>query len=137
MSTKSHRSEIRIDLGCGREKAPGHIGLDLLACSAADLVCDLERGVPLADSSVDRVYANHTLEHVEHLVQLMQDIYRVCRPGASVIVRVPYYASVGAFKDPTHKRFFAEDTFRYFCPGHWPRRKGKEEAVLGSARFPF
>jgi SAM-dependent methyltransferase len=112
---------IQIDLGCGRDKASGHIGLDIRALEGVDLVCDLEQGIPLADGCVNRVYANHTLEHIEHLVLLMQEIYRVCGPGARVVVRVPYYASVGAFKDPTHRRFFAEDTFAYFSPSQWSR----------------
>lgn len=113
--------EIQIDLGCGHGKVPGYIGLDILPFEGVDLVCDLEQGIPLADNCVNRVYTNHTLEHIEHLILLMQEISRVCRPGAPVIVRVPYYASVGAFKDPTHRRFFAEDTFRYFHPAHWTR----------------
>ena len=112
---------VRIDLGCGRIKAPGHIGLDIIASPGVDLVCDLEQGIPLSDNSVSRAYANHTLEHIDDLARLVQEIGRVCRPGAAVVVRVPYYASVGAFKDPTHRRFFAEETFRYFQPGHWPR----------------
>jgi SAM-dependent methyltransferase len=112
---------IQIDLGCGHGKTPGAVGLDILTFEGVDLVCDLEQGVPLADNCVDHVYTNHMLEHIEHLVLLMQEIYRVCRPGASVIVRVPYYASVGAFKDPTHRRFFAEDTFRYFGSAQWSR----------------
>jgi hypothetical protein len=49
----------------------------------------------------------------------MQEIYRICRPGASVILRVPYYTSIGAFKDPTHKSFFTEETFKYFSSHQW------------------
>jgi SAM-dependent methyltransferase len=110
---------MQIDLGCGRAKQRGHIGLDLYPHQGVDLVCDLESGLPLADSSVERVYANHVLEHIERFVPLMQEIYRVCCPDARVEVRVPYYTSVGAFKDPTHRRFFAEGTFEYFSPSHW------------------
>jgi SAM-dependent methyltransferase len=113
--------EVQIDLGCGRTKAPGYIGLDIHPFSGVDLVCDLEQGIPLSDNCVHIVYANHTLEHIEHLDLLVREIYRVCRPGAAVIVRVPYYASVGAFKDPTQRRFFAEDTFRYFHPAYGAR----------------
>lgn len=110
---------MQIDLGCGRAKRPGHVGLDLYPYEGVDIVCDLEGRLPFEDNSVDRVYANHVLEHIERLVPLMQEIYRVCRPGASIQVRVPYYASVGAFKDPTHRRFFAEGTFEYFSPSRW------------------
>jgi SAM-dependent methyltransferase len=81
-----------------------------------DVVCDLECGIPLVNNCVDGVYANHSLEHIDQLDLVMQEIYRVCRAGASVILRVPYYTSIGAFKDPTHKQFFTEETFLYFGP---------------------
>jgi SAM-dependent methyltransferase len=107
---------VQIDLGCGHSKAPGHIGLDQVPSAAVDIVCDLEQGIPLPSNCVDRVHANHLLEHIQHLDVLMREIYRVCRAGAAVAVRVPYYTSIGAFKDPTHKRFFTEETFLYFGP---------------------
>jgi SAM-dependent methyltransferase len=107
---------VWIDLGCGRSKAPGHIGLDVVNSAGVDVVCDLEQGIPLPSDCVDGIYANHSLEHIGHLDLLMQEIYRVCRAGASVTVRVPYYTSIGAFKDPTHKQFFTEETFLYFGP---------------------
>ena len=110
---------IQIDLGCGRGKMPGCIGLDIVPYEGVDIICDLEKGIPLRDNCVDKIYANHLLEHIEHLILLMQEIYRVCRPGARVAIRVPYYTSIGAFKDPTHKRFFTEDTFLYFAPSRW------------------
>ena len=44
----------------------------------------------------------------------MEEIFRVCKDGAIVKIKVPYFKSIGAFKDPTHKRFFTEETFTYF-----------------------
>lgn len=43
----------------------------------------------------------------------------MCRNGAIAEIVVPYYASIGAFKDPTHKHFFTEETFRYFSKDRW------------------
>jgi len=80
---------MQIDLGCGRAKQPGHIGLDLHPHQGVDVVCDLESGLPLADSSVERVYANHVLEHIERFVPLMQEIYRVCCSDARVEAVLP------------------------------------------------
>ena len=80
---------MQIDLGCGRAKRPGYIGLDLYPYRGVDIVCDLESGLPFEDNSVQRVYANHVLEHIERFISLMQEIYRVCCPDAHVEVRVP------------------------------------------------
>ena len=50
---------------------------------------------------------------------MFQEIYRVCKNGARVIMTVPYYTSINAFKDPTHKQFFTEETFKYFSADRW------------------
>jgi len=44
----------------------------------------------------------------------MEEIYRVCKSGAKVKIKVPYFKSTAAFKDPTHLSFFTERTFEYF-----------------------
>jgi SAM-dependent methyltransferase len=105
---------IVLDLGCGSNKRGGAIGLDHRPEKDVDILCDLERPLPLAAGVADEVHAHHVLEHVRNLVQLMEEIYRVCRPGAVVHVSGPYYTSRGAFRDPTHVRFLTEDLFQYF-----------------------
>jgi hypothetical protein len=56
----------------------------------------------------------HFMEHISDLVSVMEEVWRVCKNGATVTIGVPYYTSVGAFRDPTHKRFFTFDTFDHF-----------------------
>lgn len=105
---------VILDLGCGSKKRAGAVGLDCRPGKGVDIVCDLERPLPLADEVADEVHAHHVLEHVRNLVQFMEEIYRVCRSGATLHVSGPYYTSRGAFRDPTHVRFLTEDTFQYF-----------------------
>lgn len=112
-------NEVCLDLGCGTRKRPGYIGIDRVAFSGVDIVCDAEKGIPLKDDCVNAVYANYFLEHVGDLILLFQELYRVCSNGAKLELIVPYYASVNAFKDPTHKHFFTEETFRYFSADKW------------------
>ena len=107
---------VIVDLGCGPNKLSGSIGLDRRTGPGVDLVCDLERDLPLKTNSVDVVRMSHVIEHLQNLLPFMEEVYRVCRPGAEVRVVVPYYTSRGAFRDPTHVRFITEDTFQYFEP---------------------
>jgi SAM-dependent methyltransferase len=58
------------------------------------------------------------LEHVDDTLATMEEIHRVCAPGAKVHIIVPHFSSNGAFTDPTHKRFFSALTFDYFTDGH-------------------
>lgn len=92
----------------------GYTNIDILALPNVDIVYDLSKGIPLEDNSVDEIYTAHFLEHLDDTVFMMREIYRVCRANALVRIKVPYFKSVGAFKDPTHKSFFTEKTFDYF-----------------------
>ena len=105
---------VRLELGCGRQKEPGYLGMDLRPWPGVDVVCNLEKALPLADNVVSELYSNHVLEHVGSTVDLMQEVYRVCQNGARVRIRVPYFTGSGAFADPTHRSFFSEVTWEYF-----------------------
>ena len=111
--------KIIVDLGCGTRKKSGAIGLDKYAGDGVDIVCDVEKGIPIEDNSVDEIHSNHFLEHVDDTIFIFQEMYRILANGGLVELTVPYYASINAFKDPTHKSFFTEDTFRYFSKSKW------------------
>lgn len=105
---------LTLDIGCGPNKIPNTIGVDKRLIQGVDVVCDIERELPFKANSVDLIWMRHVIEHVGNLIGLMEEVYRVCRHGAAVEIVVPYYTSRGAFRDPTHVRYIAEDTFQYF-----------------------
>jgi len=106
-----------LDIGCGPNKHPGAIGMDKVALPGVDVVHDLERiPWPFPDDEFDVVHASHVLEHLKDLLPVMDEIHRVMKPAGRLIVRVPYYRHETAFRDPTHYRFFTEQSFDYFAP---------------------
>jgi hypothetical protein len=106
-----------LDVGCGRDKLPGSIGIDRNPRSDADIIHDLDaRPWPIEDGSFDEVRALDVLEHVVDFVGCVEEIHRVCRDGALVHVRMPFVSSVDAFTDPTHRRAGSARTFDYFVP---------------------
>ncbi len=106
---------MKIDLGCGKNKKEGFVGLDRVNLPGVDIVCDLDKeGIPLKSNSVDEVYSMQFMEHTQDLLKTMEEIWRVCKKNAKVVIAVPYFTSVGAFRDPTHKQFFAYNTFDHF-----------------------
>jgi ubiquinone/menaquinone biosynthesis C-methylase UbiE len=111
---------IVLDIGCGKckykSKNPNDkvIGLDYRKNTMADIVCDVDEGIPLPDNYVDKVVAIHSLEHTKDLVKVMNEIWRVCKPNAEVFINCPYFSSPGTFDDPTHHRFITYKTFEYF-----------------------
>jgi len=108
-----------LDLGCGRRKRSGAIGVDVDPACGADVVHDLERfPYPFDDAVADEVYLDNVIEHLDDVVATMTEVHRICRPGAMVRVDVPYFRSRWAAIDPTHRHLFTIDSFAYFDPDH-------------------
>jgi SAM-dependent methyltransferase len=105
-----------VDLGCGGRKFAGSIGMDIVPVpGVVDVVADMSRGLPFRDNSLDGLYAYHVLEHVDDFLGLVGEIWRVCKDGARVKVKIPHASSPYIlWKDPTHKRGLSIATFAYF-----------------------
>ena len=106
-----------IDLGCGRNKLPGAIGVDLLDLPGVDYVVDLSERLPFDDESFDIVYSNQVLEHVPDLIGLVAESHRLLRPGGILLAHVPYFRSSWSAVDPTHVRQFSISSMNYFVDG--------------------
>lgn len=115
----------KLDLGCGRNLQPRFTGVDRIGKPETDasIVHNLffDFPWPFKDNSIKEVFASHVLEHVprgdgynDPLFQVMDEIYRILKPGGLARFICPYYTSVRAFQDPTHLRFISEPMFNYF-----------------------
>ena len=108
-----------LDIGCGRSKLKGSIGLDCNPYDGVDVLANLEEPLPLPDASFDCVYANQVLEHVRELIPLILEIHRILKPGGFLLAHVPYFRSSWAHIDPTHVRSFTLDSLDYFVRDTW------------------
>lgn len=106
-----------LDIGCGRKKLPGSVGLDHNAYEGVDIVADLNARLPVDDASFDVVHADQVLEHVTNLIGLLDEVHRVLKPGGFLVAHVPYFRSSWAHIDPTHVRCFTISTLDYFIKG--------------------
>jgi len=106
-----------LDIGCGRNKYPGSVGLDHIQLSGVDIVASLEQDLPFDDEDFDAVFANQVLEHVRDIVGLMSEIHRILRPGGILLAHTPYFRSSWAHIDPTHVRSFTVNSMDYFVLG--------------------
>jgi len=106
-----------LDVGCGRNKRPGAIGVDRNPRTAADVLCDLDHFPwPFRDSSFDELYATHVIEHVADVIRTMEEFHRLVRPGGRVHIVTPHYTDFSSFCDPTHRWHLNSYSFRYFGP---------------------
>jgi SAM-dependent methyltransferase len=105
---------IQIDLGCGRNKQAGFIGVDRYPFSGVDVLVNLNQILPFRDDSVDLIFASHSLEHVESLLTIMNEIYRICKHGAQLCVIAPYSEQKLNLANPYHHFRFNEHTPRFW-----------------------
>jgi len=104
----------KLNLGCGSDIREGYVNLDIIKREGVDVVHDLNKKLPFKDNTFEVVYSSHVLEHVDDVLNLLEEIYRILKPGGVLKSNVPYYSSAGAFQDPTHKHFFADDTLKHY-----------------------
>lgn len=111
----SGHEPVIIDLGCGEKRRPGRIGIDRLDLPSADIVADLEAGLPfLPDCSVDEIHCRSFLEHVENFEFLLAEMIRVLKEDGRAYIFVPHFSNPYYYSDYTHKRPFGLYTFYYF-----------------------
>lgn len=67
---------------------------------------DLNKDWPFKDNSVDEIYAEMVLEHLNDIKHFFNEVYRVCKNNARITIRVPFFSSYHNYSDPTHKHNF-------------------------------
>jgi SAM-dependent methyltransferase len=119
-----------LDVGCGRAKVAGSVGIDIAVASDADVRHDL--GVfpyPVEDNRFDVIFCRNVIEHVPDVVRLMEEIHRMGKPGADVFITTPHFSSVYSYQDPTHVRHLSMESLDYFT------RDTKHSNFYSSCRF--
>lgn len=106
---------VVLDIGCGKQKKTGAIGIDRVDLPQVDIVADIEDGLEfIPNNSIDKIYCFSCLEHISNFEKLMGEIIRVLKKDGKVVVEVPHFSNPYYYSDPTHKRFFGLYSFYYF-----------------------
>jgi len=87
----------------------------------ADLHFDLH-DIPLDDESYDFLMCNHVMEHVDNDRRVLQEIFRILKPGGMAILQVPQdYSLDKTYEDPSitdpkerEKHFLQKDHVRLY-----------------------
>jgi len=108
---------LKLDLGCGDNKAQGYLGVDYVKTPSVDIVHDLTVfPYPFKDESVEEIFSSHFIEHLDGftrakffeechriLIKPQKDEYgNITKVGKMRVIH-PYAKSVRAVQDFTHK----------------------------------
>lgn len=119
---KRKTKTLRLDLGCGQRCSEGFEGVDLHPADGVKHVVDLfgDTQWPFKTSSVDEIFSSHLVEHIPHgdgdvdgFYKFFNEVHRICKPDAKVVILTPYGKSNRALQDPTHRRSIVPETWNY------------------------
>lgn len=104
-----------LDVGSGRSRRYASVctnvtsykTMDVSDAGKPDIVGSAE-AIPCDDASFDSVLCTQVLEHVPHPVKVIQEIYRVLKPGGQCLLTAPQWNEL-------HE--IPHDYFRYTCYG--------------------
>jgi len=108
----------KLNVGSGTDIREGYVNLDYYKFSGTDVIWNINKlPWPFPNNSFSEILLSHIIEHVDDVVSTMNEIWRISKPGAIIKIGVPYFTSLNAVKDPTHKHAFAAATFDFFERG--------------------
>jgi hypothetical protein len=135
---------LRLDLGCGKNKREGFVGVDVTAFPGVDVVADLVafdcwdtsgrfdwrhpngqprfKPWPWVSDTVDEVHCSHFVEHLEgqfERVHFANELYRVLKKGAKATIITPHWASMRAYGDLTHQWPPVAEFWFYYLTPEW------------------
>lgn len=127
---------VKLNLGCGEHSRKGFYSVDHLELKGVDLVADLNKPLNLLpDDCCESVFSRHTLEHIDNIIGLMEEIHRITKKDGTVEIIVPHFSNVYAYSDPTHVRFFGLYSMSYFVSEDLQPNTRKVPAFYTNARF--
>lgn len=118
MSQSDESSARVLDIGCGTNKIPGAIGMDVNPRSAADMIHDLDDvPYPFADNQFDEVIGGHVIEHVRDPMAVVAELHRITRPGGLIKLVAPHWTNPDFATDLTHRNHINSYSFRNMTQG--------------------
>lgn len=112
---------LKLDIGCGDNKLDDHLGMDYKPFRGVDVVHDARIiPWPFEDETFTLLSASHFLEHITRengvFIDVMNEAWRILKPGGQFRIAVPYGGNTLYNADPTHVNPIVPQTFHYFDP---------------------
>lgn len=94
---------LKIDLGCGDREhnaeihgLEGYIGIDIIDYNQ-EIVWNIEESIPLPDNSCTNIFCSHVIEHIDNLIGLMNECWRILKPEGELYIICPHRDNDNAY----------------------------------------
>lgn len=105
----------KLNLGSGDRILEGYVNLDKFRVKGVDMVHDIDDlPLPLPDNNFTEILCHHILCYSKDLISLMEELWRISRPGAKIIIEQPYPFNKTWSTDPMFRSPITEHTFRKY-----------------------
>lgn len=99
------KQKNKLQIGGGKHYLPSFINIDIN--KPADIIFDVRNGIPLPSNSVNFIFCEHFLEHIDYPVSVkkfINEAYRVLEVGGILVIGVPDSSFViGAYYNNNRK----------------------------------
>ena len=125
-----------LDIGCGPNKTPGAIGMDIHPYDGVDIVHNLEKYPwPQKDSEFSNVICSHVIEHIEDITSFMKEIHRITKAEGEIYFTSPHFSSANSWTDPTHRKHLSFQWYKLFTEGYLAAQTGKFALISSDVTF--
>ena len=105
-------------IGAGLRRHENAIHQDKRVLPGIDVVHDLEIFPwPFQSATYDKIIAFDVIEHLTDIIRTIEECHRILVPAGIMWIHTTYWNTKQSFTDPTHKHWFTENSFDFFCPG--------------------
>lgn len=85
---------LQLNIGCGTNKLPGFINIDVEPSCKPDLLYDFTQAIlPYDEKSIDKITFFHTIEHIRKPLhpRILVDFCRVLKNGGELLISYPNF----------------------------------------------
>lgn len=111
---KENAKMKKLNVGCGKNYRKGWTNLDIDPIVKPDVIFDLkkiekDKKTLFKNNTFDLILLSHIIEHFFDPNPILEEMYRICKVGGIIEIKVPY--GDNGYNHIDHKKFFTLGTF--------------------------
>lgn len=107
----------KLNIGSGKRPLKGFLNIDKFKVSGVDKIVDLNKYPwPFKENQFEEVRAMYVIEMLDNFIKAIEEIHRISKNGAKVVVYSPLFPNMRSAQDPLTKKFMTYNSFDYFSP---------------------